>query len=272
MNSTFIGFNNDKAGRMSISKYFDVKSKQQLFSINNNRQSQYPLSTASFKSVVAYVIIAVIITFLLNSVVTGQTNLTQQEDFKKTLYDRAAKIVNTLEIKDSGKYNSIVKMLTEQYHHLNQVHDQTKESIAVIKNLTLADEEKLVRIKNEEEAKTSKLRLLHNEFITNLKNNLSEEQVEKVKDGMTYKVMTVTYTAYVDMIPALTPEQKQKIYVWLKEARELAMDEGSSDDKHKVFGKYKGRINNYLSGQGYDIKKEEKAWQERIKQKQASKG
>ena len=257
---------------MSISKHFDIKSKQQLFSVNKNRQSLYPICTASFKTVIVYLIISVLITFLFNSVVAGQKSLTQQEEFKKTLYNRSAKIVNTLEIKDSGKYNSIVNVLTDQYYNLNQVHDKTKESIAAIKTLTLAEEEKQLRIKKEEDVKAAKLRQLHSGFITNLKHNLSEEQVEKIKDGMTYKVMTVTYTAYVDMIPTLTTEQKQKIYDWLKEARELAMDEGSSDDKHKVFGKYKGRINNYLSSQGYDIKKEQKAWQERMKQKQVSKG
>ena len=35
--------------------------------------------------------------------------------------------------------------------------------------------------------------------------------------------------------------------------------------KHAAFGKYKGRINNYLSKRGYDLVKERKAWYERIK-------
>ena len=95
--------------------------------------------------------------------------------------------------------------------------------------------------------------------------------MEKIKDGMTYRVMPVTYAAYQDMLPCLDPEQKEKIYNWLKEARELAMDEGSSEDKHKVFGKYKGRINNYLSAQGYDMKEEESGWQERMKEKKHKK-
>ena len=73
---------------------------------------------------------------------------------------------------------------------------------------------------------------------------------------MTYRVFPITYAAYLDMLPNLTTEQKDKIYSWLKEARELAMDAGSSDRKHAVFGKYKGKINNYLSAAGYDMKKE----------------
>jgi hypothetical protein len=88
---------------------------------------------------------------------------------------------------------------------------------------------------------------------------------------MTYRVFPITYAAYLDMLPNLTTEQKDKIYSWLKEARELAMDAGSSEKKHEVFGKYKGRINNYLSAAGYDMKKEGEAWQKRIKEREQKK-
>jgi Spy/CpxP family protein refolding chaperone len=91
-----------------------------------------------------------------------------------------------------------------------------------------------------------------------------------VKDGMTYRILPVTYEAYLDMLPRLTGEQKQKIYTWLQEARELAMDAESSDKKHQVFGKYKGKINNYLSAAGFDMKKEGEEWQKRIKERKAT--
>ena len=94
---------------------------------------------------------------------------------------------------------------------------------------------------------------------------LSPEQIEKVKDVMTFNVVHVTYDAQVDMIPTLTDEEKAQIMAWLKEARELALDAESSKKKHEVFGKYKGRINNYLSARGYDLVKEREAWYERIK-------
>jgi hypothetical protein len=81
--------------------------------------------------------------------------------------------------------------------------------------------------------------------------------VDQVKDGMTYGVLRVTYDTYLRMMPDLREEQKRQIMAWLVEARELAMDEGTSEEKHKVFGKYKGRINNYLSAAGYDLKQAE---------------
>jgi hypothetical protein len=45
------------------------------------------------------------------------------------------------------------------------------------------------------------------------------------------------------------------------------VDGESSDKKHQIFGKYKGRINNYLAAQGYNVRDEEHAWQERIKER-----
>ena len=64
-------------------------------------------------------------------------------------------------------------------------------------------------------------------------------------------------TQVVRAVGSLTAEQKAQILAWLTEARELAMDGSTSDEKHAVFGKYKGKINNYLSKAGYDAKKAE---------------
>ena len=73
------------------------------------------------------------------------------------------------------------------------------------------------------------------------------------------------------MLPDLTEAQKTQILAWLTEAREHAMDAESSEKKHAWFGKYKGKINNYLSAQGIDMKKAGQEWEKRIKDAQASK-
>jgi hypothetical protein len=88
---------------------------------------------------------------------------------------------------------------------------------------------------------------------------------------MTYRVLPITYAAYLDELPNLTDVQKAQIKAWLLEAREHAIDAESSEKKHAWFGKYKGRINNYLSKQGYDMKKAEIDWQKRIKERQEQK-
>ncbi len=249
---------------MSISKHlFNTSSDRMLENgLENRGYFLSLLHTASFKSF--------IFCFLIFFSAIGADAQTQTE-FRKILHDRSAKIVNTLEIAHSGKYNKIVEILTDQYFNLNKIHDKSKERIAAIKSLRLSEEEKKTRIKKEGDEKIARLSKLHKGFIAKLQKRLTEDQIEKIKDGMTYRVMPLTYGAYQEIILTLTTEQKEKIYKWLKEARELAMDEGSSEDKHKVFGKFKGKINNYLSAEGYDMKKEEKAWQQRIKEKEAAK-
>ena len=67
------------------------------------------------------------------------------------------------------------------------------------------------------------------------------------------------------MIPTLKEEEKIQILAWLKEAREFSIDAENSNKKHEAFGKYKGRINNYLSKHGYDLVKEREEWYKRIK-------
>jgi hypothetical protein len=112
-----------------------------------------------------------------------------------------------------------------------------------------------------------KLYNLHCEYIGALSSELTSEQIDKIKDGMTYGVVQVTYNSYCDMIPSLKEDEKRQLTAWLIEAREHAMDAPSSKKKHEWFGKYKGRFNNYLSTHGYDIQKERKDWEERLKTK-----
>ena len=107
---------------------------------------------------------------------------------------------------------------------------------------------------------------LHKNYLTDLAKELTPAQVDQIKDGMTYGVLPKTYRGYQEMLPDLTETQKAQILTWLTEARELAMDADTSEKKHAWFGKYKGKINNYLSAQGIDMKKAGQDWEKRIKE------
>lgn len=192
-------------------------------------------------------------------------------DYIRTITERSAKIVNTLGITDSVKYNATVQLLVNQYSGLNEIYEQHKQFTTSAKAKNLSADELAAWLRQDEEKKATEIQQLHDAFITGLAKSLSEEQVDQVKDGMTYRVFPITYAAYQDELPQLTTEQKAQIYAWLKEAREKAMDAESSEKKHAVFGKYKGKINNYLSAAGYDMKKAGEEWQQRIKEREAAK-
>jgi FtsZ-binding cell division protein ZapB len=215
---------------------------------------------------------AFVVLMAILCVVTGVSAQSQTEEqaaaYAKAITQRAAKIVTPLQISDSAKANQVQAIIVQQYRNLSAIHDASEAKIKALKEKAgegmKPDDQSVKEIETSTE---ERLKQAHNTYITKLSALLTQQQVDQVKDGMTYGVLQVTWKGYQDMIPTLTDNQKNKIYAWLLEAREQAMDQGSSEAKHKVFGKYKGRINNYLSTEGYDLKKEEKAWQERLRKK-----
>ncbi|MGZ3755798.1 MAG: DUF3826 domain-containing protein [Mucilaginibacter sp.] len=220
-----------------------------------------------------------IVGLMLGSVMLVNAQKVQTAEEKANYTDvitkRASKIVDVLGITDSVKYKHVRDIVVDQYRNLGTIHDNRNMQVA-----TINEEKKQPGAdKAAENAKIAaidtdvihQLARLHHDYLSKLGKILTAEQVDKVKDEMTYKILEVTYAAYLDELPQLTAPQKDKIKGWLVEARELAIDAESSNKKHEVFGKYKGRINNYLSSQGYDMKKAGEEWQKRIKEKQGDK-
>jgi hypothetical protein len=206
---------------------------------------------------------------VLTAPVFAQKTATQQEKeaaYTKVITQRSAKIVATLGISDSLKAKRVEEIIVSQYHNLSEIHDTRNEQVKVIKtDSTKSKEEKNTLLKKIDSERDAKLAKLHSEYLSKLSKELSQDQVDKVKDGMTYGKVQFTYNGYLQMILNLTDVQKKQILDWLIEARELAMDAGSSEEKTAIFGKYKGRIANYLSAQGYDLKKEQEERNKRIK-------
>ena len=148
---------------------------------------------------------------------------------------------------------------------LNDIYEIRDSKVKKVKESGLTGEAKNEALKAAENEKDAALYRSHFAFPANLSLFLDERQIEAVKDGMTYGVVKVTYDSHLDMIPTLKDEEKAQIYAWLVEAREFALDAENSNKKHAAFGKYKGRINNYLAKRGYDLKKEREEWYKRVK-------
>lgn len=192
--------------------------------------------------------------------------------YRKAIFERSAKIVKGLNLADSSKALLVTNIVSKQYRDLNDIYILRDNGKVTIKAETGDNKEAAAtRLKKLDTDITAKIDKLHPQYLKNLaKAGLTPAQIDQVKDGMTYNVLNVTMNAYNSMMPNLTDAQKAQIMTWLTEAREHAMDAESSEKKHAWFGKYKGRINNYLSAQGIDMKKEEAAWMARLKEAKAS--
>ena len=173
-------------------------------------------------------------------------------DYVQTIIQRSQKATDELGITWTPLGQTVLNIICNRYFQLNDIYAERDSLKQVDKKLAEAQCD-------------SKLYRSHFAFDADLSLYLKPAEVERVKNVMTFNVVKVTYDAQCDMIPTLTDEEKQQIMAWLLEARELAIDAESSKKKHEVFGKYKGRINNYLSRRGYDLNKEREAWYERVK-------
>jgi hypothetical protein len=220
-----------------------------------------------------YYFLLIVIAMVYGTTVYARQQAGKPEDsaYTRAITERSAKIVKTLALADAAKYNRVLQLVVNQYRNLNTIHENSKTAVAGIKQAGTAKEEQEQAIKKEEEKKNALLKQQHDVYIAQLRKEIPDTAIEKIKNGMTYSVLPITYKAYQDMLPSLTETQKQQIYTYLLEAREYAMDAESSDKKHAMFGKYKGKINNYLSAAGYDMKKEGEEWQKRIKAQQEKK-
>lgn len=211
-------------------------------------------------------LICLILVVMSSLTVFSQTQEEKEAAYTKTILVRAEKIVVPLGISDSAKALRVRDLIMQQYRSLNEVYSERDKKMAKAKELKQTNKELAQQLViNAENEVNARLYNLHFEYLSKLMPYLSTAQIEQVKDGMTYGILELTYNGYLSMIQNLTEEQKLQIRAWLTEAREHAMDAGSSDEKHKWFGKYKGRINNWLSAAGYDLKKEGEDWQKRIK-------
>lgn len=172
----------------------------------------------------------------------------QDPQYVETIKGRAQKIVDGLQLNDTQKAENVRNIIANRYFLLNDIHSKYD--------------------KTQQDARDAELYKHHFELASALSLYLNEDQIDAVKDGMTYGRLKRDYNAQLEMIPSLTEEEKAQILIWLKEAREYAMDAADSKGKHFWFDKYRGRTNNWLSSRGYDLKKERDAWMKRTQKKE----
>ena len=212
-----------------------------------------------------YIIIAAAL-LSLGSMTAGAVDLDsigRDAKYVETIMQRSTKVTDALKITGTARGKEVLNIVANRYFKLNDIYTERDSIKAVAKTLTGKDKKQ--KMEYAEMLKDQKLYKSHFGFIADLSVYLSEKEVETVKDVLTYNVVNVTYKAQCDMIPSLKLEEKVQILAWLKEAREYAMDAESSKKKHEAFGKYKGRINNWLSKRGYNLTKEREEWAKRVK-------
>lgn len=166
---------------------------------------------------------------------------------------RASNIITALKLADAAKSNTVHDLVINQYRTL-----RARDALI---DAQLKAEDKEINFANRESRVRDESKVIHDAFLAKLAKLLTPEQVETVKDQMTYNKVKVTYDAYCSIVPTLTEADKAKILADLKKAREEAIDAGSASEKSEIFQKYKDGINQYLATRGIDMEKATKEWE-----------
>ena len=217
------------------------------------------LTTSPFPLEIWFGTLALIVWLIHLEVVSGQETVVVDVEYVRLTNERAQKIVSRLELKDAGRELRVRDQIAKFYRDLNAIHSKRDAELKSTNSLHKDDagtrEASFAKALSESEAKQFRL---HYAFLGGLGAELDGDEIELVKNGLTYDVVPKTLQQYFKLHPKLTPEQKRTIHRLLLEAREHAMDAGSSEEKHGMFRKYKGQINTFLSAEGYDAKQAER--------------
>jgi hypothetical protein len=160
--------------------------------------------------------------------------------YDQTLEKRADEVLNDLALKDTSKAERVKTSVIDYYKFLRAWHDQHDAKMQELEKNAKANASKI-----DDERKD--LSAGHKAFVADLASILTPAQVEAVKDRLCYKRPSIMYEGFTQQNPWLSAEQKADIKKICDDARDTAMDGGSSKEKHRIMDKYKGWLTNYIA-------------------------
>lgn len=174
--------------------------------------------------------------------------------YSNTIETRTAKIMTALALTDSDKSNRVHQIIVSHYYALRARDEAVNDEL-----------NDLPKGSSEWRSQRNTMVLamsqpLHDRFVAQLSAQLTPEQIDTVKDQLTYGKVQFTYNAYCSIVPALTDDEKAKIMDLLKQAREVAIEGGNAGEKSDIFQQYKDQINSYLKTNGIDMDQATREW------------
>jgi hypothetical protein len=176
-----------------------------------------------------------------------------EKKYRETVNKRATAAVGAANVADEAKRDAAIKVLESHYFGIHDIHNARDAAVQA----AAGDQDAVAKARAKADADVA---VVHKKFTQDLAALLTPEQCDIVKDKMTYDVRVQTFKVYCEILPDLTDKQKATIRDLLLAGREEALVAGSAEGKHEKFRIAKGKIANYLSQQGYDLKKAEAEW------------
>jgi hypothetical protein len=178
--------------------------------------------------------------------------LSEAESIQATAEKRAAGVLEGLAPLDAAKQAKARQILVAFY--VKRIswapHDERLKELdrQLAKALQAKDEAQVYTIRAERSVLRGELARMRESLLTELGGALTPEQIQTVKDRMTYGRAKILYDDYLAK-HTLTDRQKAIVAQALTDARDQAMMAAGAGDKHRIFTQTAAELDNYLDAQ-----------------------
>ncbi len=182
---------------------------------------------------------------------------------------RAAEWVAALKLDDAAKSARVTEVVAT---HLTAVRDwhNSHSATNVPAGINPVTGKKLSELDRQMIADSALPQSVHEDLMSGLHKDLSEEQVAVILDKYTVGKVAFTLNGYRAIVPDLKPEEEKTILGFLAQAREEAVDYKNMKEISAIFEIYKTKSEQYLNANGRNWKQLYKDYTTAIKAKKAA--
>jgi len=215
-------------------------------------------------------LIIVMIFFLNSFSASAQQELTEaQKKSYEQIDTKVAEWVAELKLNDPAKEARLKEVISVHQKAVLDWHNSHSYTL-VPEGVNPRTGDKLSTLDRQMIVDSSMPKSVHENLMSGLRKDLSEEQVEFIMDKYTIGKVAFTMKAYKEIVPNMTQKEEETIMGFLKQAREMAVDHKNMNQISAVFEIYKTKSEQYLNANGRNWRTMYKTYTDALKAKKAA--
>lgn len=181
------------------------------------------------------------------------------------LEKRAQSFVDSLKLNDREKEMRVYNVLRKHMRAVRDWHNAHSYT-TVPAGINPRTNEKLTDVHRDVIACSAKPKSVHDDLMTGLRKDLTEEQVDKILDLYTIGKFQFTLKGFKAIVPDMTPKEEEYVTAQLRQAREQAVDyKTMKGEISAIFEIYKDNVERYFNENGRNWRQMYKTYTDKLK-------
>lgn len=187
------------------------------------------------------------------------------------LEKRAQSFVDSLKLNDNEKESRVYNLICTHMRAVRNWHNEHSYT-TVPAGINPRNGEKLTDVHRDVIACSAKPKSVHENLMTGLRKDLTEEQVDKVLDLYTIGKYQFTLKGFKAIVPDMSEKEEAYVVQQLRMAREQAVDyKTMKGEISAIFEIYKDNVERYFNENGRNWRKMYKTYTDKLKAEKAAK-